>query len=143
MERLILAGCLALLLSACGPVRTDSVTQLSAQEVTALFTEQTVESVSKTHRRTSFTYYRADGHLLQRRYWSWRTGKWRVRSNGKICIDFGKERCRHIELADGQYFKVVKKGKARERLIRYRAFAQGNHLLAPAADWPTSSRFSP
>ena len=133
---LLLAGGLAGCIS--NPVKLSS--QLDAGEVRALFSDRTVESVNQKTGRTSFTYYRPDGRVLQQRYWSRRAGSWRVTADGRICLRFAKERCRAIEYVNGRYYKrVPHKG----RLIRYRRFMPGNVLLGRGERWPRGPVFRP
>ena len=133
----------SLLLGACNTVREAPPQRLNAEQVRQLFADQTVESVNLAKRRTSFTYYHPDGRVLQQRLWSYRTGTWEVRDNGKICLDFGKRRCRYIEQREQNLYKVRKSGGELQRLVRYRRFAGGNQLLAAGEAWPKGKRFTP
>ena len=128
-------------LAACVTTSTLSgERQLNAQEVAKLFSNRTVESYNRRTRQTSFTYYRPDGRILQQRYWSKRSGHWRIEPDGRICLKFDRERCRHIVQRKGRYYKMVpKKGTA----IRYREFVEGNIILARGKRWQSSTEFRP
>lgn len=151
LSRLILlAG--FVLLSACvsSPIKQSS-SSLKAAEVRSLFSGKTVESVSRGSGLTSFTYYAPDGQLQQQRLWSRRSGKWEVLDNGKICLSFGKDRsCRRVvKEADVlgtkvTYYKVHKrKGQKAERVVRYRAFVDGNQLPGAGKGWTKRTALSP
>ncbi|RMG34125.1 MAG: DUF995 domain-containing protein [Gammaproteobacteria bacterium] len=134
----------SLLLSGCQTMPVgQSERLLSSDEVEALFGGKTVESYNLNTRLTSFTFYRPDGHVLQQRFWSWRSGSWRVTPEGKICLKFKRERCRHILAQGERYTKIKRKKGHRVKLVRYRQFLDGNRLSPPNGGWPRSTRFVP
>lgn len=133
---LMLGGCQTL-----SGLRSDRL--LSPEEVKTLFSGRTVESYNRNTRLTSFTYYRPDGRVLQQRFWSWRTGHWRVTPKGKICLKFELERCRYILAEGDRYTKVKRKKGQLTKLVRYRGFLQGNLILRSGSKWPESPRFRP
>jgi len=134
---LLLGGCVS------QPMRSAPQT-LSAQQVEQLFAGKTVESVNRSTGITSFTYYDPDGRVLQSRLWSQRSGKWTVKSNGKVCLTFDKTQCRRIANDNGVYYKLRKrKGEKAKRVVRYRSFHDGNLLLGKNQAWPKVSHFRP
>jgi len=143
--KLLMIVSAALLLGGCmGPVRQAQTQQLTAAEIQSLFSDKTVESVSRSGNTTSFTYYHPDGRVLQQRLWSLRSGHWKVTDDAKICLSFAKTRCRAIQVDDGTYYKVKQsKGKPAEKVVRYRRFAEGNHLLPAGQAWPELAHFRP
>ncbi len=131
----LLAGCMGSV-----PLLPSSSQRLDAAALRAVFTNRTVESYNRNNGLTSFTYYHPDGRVLQQRFWSYRTGSWRVTDDGRICLTFTRERCRHVERVGNTYYKVVpRKGRS----IRYRQFLTGNRLLKAQASWPQSPEFRP
>lgn len=133
---LLLAGCAGLPLGREARV-------LDADEVHRLFTDRTVESYNRNTGLTSFTYYRPDGRVLQRRFWSWRSGSWRVRPDGRICLKFRTERCRRIVAEGDRYYKIAGRDPQAKRLVRYRQFLPGNHIAPPGGRWPRGPVFRP
>ncbi len=104
---------------------------LRAKEVVKLFSGQTVESVTARKGRISHSYYNPDGTLEQSRNGVKRSGKWRVKKNGRICLQFSglKEKCRIIVKEDGQIKKyIVKKNGRHQHSVSYRNFTPGRHL---------------
>lgn len=140
----VLTLVVASLLGGCKTVPVfESERLLSSNEVKALFAGRTAESYNLNTRLTSFTFYRPDGRVLQQRFWSWRTGAWRVTPKGKICLKFQRERCRYILDEGGRYAKVTRKKGQKVKLVRYRGFLEGNRILPPDGKWPRSTRFRP
>lgn len=134
---LLLGGCVS------QPMRTAPQT-LSAKQVEHLFAGKTVESVNRSTGITSFTYYGPDGRVLQSRLWSQRSGKWKVKNNGKVCLTFEKTQCRRVVNDNGVYYKLRKqKGEKAERVVRYRSFRDGNLLLGKHQAWPKVTVFRP
>ncbi len=133
---LLLAGCAGL------PLVREART-LDAGEVRRLFEDRTVESYNRGSGLTSFTYYRPDGRVLQRRFWSWRSGSWRVRPDGRICLKFRTERCRRILSEGGRYYKIAGRDPKARRLVHYRRFLPGNHIAPPGGRWPKGPVFLP
>jgi hypothetical protein len=102
---------------------------LNAAEVTALFSGRTVESVLDSNGRTSLTYYNPNGELNQLQKGIKRNGVWRVRDDGRMCLNFAgeKEKCRIIVKEGAVYSKyIVKKNGQHERIITYKSFRNGN-----------------
>ncbi len=129
----VTAGLAAMLLSACqsGPVRQDDRV-LKGDEVRQLFVGNTVESYNLNTRLNSFTYYHPDGTAVQERLWKRRHGRWSIEGDGRICLSFGKReaKCRHIVRSGGRYYKErTDASGGREKIVRYRYFADGNALI--------------
>jgi len=104
---------------------------LDKKQVTKLFTDQTVESFNLRTGTTSFTYYSPDGKAYQERYWTVRTGQWKVDSNGRMCLSMENKpfSCRHIVKDGKKFFKYRPNSKGKQKkIIRYRQFIQGNAL---------------
>ena len=102
---------------------------LSADEVTLLFSGQTVESVLDSNGRVSLTYYNPNGELNQSQEGNMRHGNWRVRNDGRICLAFeeGSEKCRIIVKEGDVYRKyIVKKNGTHERILYYKSFRAGD-----------------
>jgi len=128
---------IAFALCSCAPLKGQKDTPevqlppgtLTAAEVTALFSGQTVESVLESNGRTSLTYYNPNHELRQLQYGEKRSGFWRVRDDGRICLQLGteKEKCRIIVKEGPTYYKyTVKKNGMHERILAYTSFRQGN-----------------
>lgn len=102
---------------------------LDAASVKALFSGYTVESKLDSSGRVSQTYYNPDGRLRQLQDGAKRDGAWKVRDDGRICLQFGNERekCRIIVKEGETYVKyLVKKNNMHERVLSYTAFRKGN-----------------
>jgi len=132
MTRLLLTSLLLLALAGCttGPAKPPPGT-LTANEVRALFSNQTVESVTFSKGRVSQIYYMANGELHQLRKGKVRTGSWRVNKKGRIClqIDEGDEKCRASVKAGQSYVKyIIRKDGSHEPVVRYISFQPGNPL---------------
>ena len=122
------AGSLLLVISGC-QVKPESA-QLNSAELQALFSNRTVESYNLINGTTSFTYYYADGRVLQERYWQKREGQWRVK-DGQICLamEDKKESCRPVYAEGDRYYKYRLGSDGQpEKIIRYRQFLNGNRL---------------
>lgn len=127
---------LAVLLSGCagiGKHRGESVTlppgTLDAAAVTALFSGKTVESVTDSSGRVSLTYYGANGELRQLQNGAKRSGTWKVRDDGRICLEFpgDSSQCRIIVKEGDIYRKyVVKLNGMHKPVVTYRSFSPGN-----------------
>lgn len=104
---------------------------LTKKEVVELFSGQTVESVTVKKSRVSLTYYDPSGAVEQLRKGVTRTGTWRVKRNGRICLTmegFG-EKCRIIVKDKNGYAKyIVKKNGHHKKSVTYREFVSGRHL---------------
>lgn len=104
---------------------------LKKKQVIKLFSDQTVESVTARKSRVSHTYYAPDGSVEQVRNGTKRYGKWRVRSDARICLQMEdrKEKCRIIVKEDDEYKKyIVKKNGHHQHSVSYRNFAKGKQL---------------
>jgi hypothetical protein len=102
---------------------------LDAAAVEALFSGKSVESVIDKSGRVSLTYYNPNGELRQLQKGEKRSGTWKVRSDGRICLQFeGQDRqCRIIVLDGGTYRKyIVKRDGNHEQILTYRLFRDGN-----------------
>lgn len=119
----------------CASLTTDRASvplppgTLNRAEVTALFSDHTVESVLDSNRRVSFTYYNPNGGVRQLQNGQKRSGLWRVRDNGRICLQLGAEteQCRIIVKEVTGYSKyIVKKNGQHQRILTYTSFVQGN-----------------
>jgi len=103
--------------------------KMDSEEVRALFTGKTVESVLIKTGRVSLTYYNPDGTLSQLQKGKNRSGTWMVRGDGRICLQFGDEKrmCRIIvKEGDGYAKYIFKRDGNHERIITYRSFKDGN-----------------
>lgn len=102
---------------------------LDAEQVTELFSGKTVESVTAVRGRVSLSFYDVDGSLRQTRNDQTRSGKWRVRKDGRICLQMENflEKCRII-VKDGDVYKkyIVKKNGRHQNSVNYRKFWVGN-----------------
>lgn len=105
---------------------------LNAAEVVALFSDRTVLTRTVTQKRESLTYYHPDGEVRQRRDGTTRRGFWRVRDDGRICMQMEefREKCRIIvREADGGYRKyIVRKNGPHQPTVDYLAFERGDRL---------------
>jgi len=131
---LFTAMLLAVLLNGCAGIgKHRSVTlppgTLDAAAVTALFSGKTVESVTDNSGRISLTYYNPNGELRQLQNGEKRSGAWKVRSDGRICLDFpgGSSQCRII-VKEGEIYRkyVVKRDGEHQPVVTYRSFSEGN-----------------
>jgi len=104
---------------------------LKKEQVIKLFSGQTVESVTASKSRVSLTYYDPDGAVEQLRNGDKRYGKWRVRSDARICLQMEdrSEKCRIIVKEGDQYKKyIVKKNGRHQHSVSYRKFAPGKQF---------------
>lgn len=104
---------------------------LNAMELRTLFSGQTVKS-KNAGGAVSLTYYAPDGTLQQHRDGQLRTGSWKIKSNGRICLEMEQEedgKCRIIARENNQYIKyVVKKDGQHQPVVTYISFEPGNRL---------------
>lgn len=101
---------------------------LNSREVTALFSDQTVESVTADRGRTSLTYYASDGGVVQLRNGQKRVGTWRVTQSGRMCLQMegSEEKCRVLVAEGGEIRKyIVKKNGHHQHSVSYRKFTPG------------------
>ncbi len=104
---------------------------LKSKEIVKLFSGQTVESVTARKGRVSLSYYSPNGALEQLREGMKRSGKWRVKKNGRICLQFEnlKEKCRIIVRQKGKIKKyIVRKNGRHQHSVSYRNFIPGRQL---------------
>jgi len=103
---------------------------LDRTQVMALFEDRTVESRTVNKRRFSVTYYHPEGEVRQLRDDNKRYGFWRVRPNGRICLQMEtlKEKCRIIvRVPGGSYRKyIVRKNGQHQPTVDYVRFWKGN-----------------
>lgn len=103
---------------------------LGSSEVTALFFNKTVKSRNKGG-DVSLTYYSPNGILEQTRDGKTRTGTWKVRSDGRICLTMtGEEgKCRYVLKENNEFskYELGKKGKIK-KVVTYLSFQSGNQL---------------
>ena len=103
---------------------------LNAAQVTALFSGKTVESVLDSSGRVSLTYYNPNGQLRQLQEGQLRNGQWRVRDDGRICLQFAgnsDDKCRIIVKEGTVYRKyIVKLNGQHQPVITYKSFRDGN-----------------
>ena len=104
---------------------------LKKEQVIELFSGQTVESVTANKSRVSHSYYDPDGTVEQLRNGDKRYGKWRVRSDARICLQMEdlEEKCRIIVKEGDEYKKyIVKKNGHHQHSVSYRKFAPGKQF---------------
>ncbi len=105
---------------------------LSAAEVTRLFSDKTVETRTVVKQRGSLTYYHPAGEVVQQRDGTTRRGFWRVRSDGRICLQMEEleEKCRIIVrgLGGGYRKYIVRKNGLHQPTVDYLGFVDGNQL---------------
>lgn len=104
---------------------------LNKKEIITLFSGQTVESVTNSKSRVSHTYYAPDGSVEQIRNGKMRYGKWRVKSDARICLQMEdrREKCRIIVKEGDEYKKyIVKKNGRHQHSVSYRNFVKGKQF---------------
>lgn len=137
MQVLLVILLATLLATGCGPAMAKKGKNkvplppgtLDAAAVTALFSGKTVESVLDSNGRVSLTYYNPNGELRQLQDGERRSGVWRVRDDGRICLAFAGsgEKCRAIVKEGAGYAKyIIKKTGQHERVLTYKSFRNGN-----------------
>lgn len=112
------------------PAKLQS-TQLNEQEVRLLFTEKTVISQNVKTGTISASYYTEDGKVRQYRKGKLRTGEWRVKKNGKKCMQMQskEESCRVVKLDEnGLYRKYKPEPYALQPVVVYHSFISDNSL---------------
>jgi len=134
---LLLAACALLLGLASFQARADAVVRLpsgtlTAKEVVKLFSDRTVETRTVVKKRESLTYYHPDGEVVQQRNGTTRHGFWRVRKDGRICLQMEEleEKCRIIVrgLGGGYRKYIVRKNGLHQPTVDYLNFVEGNQL---------------
>lgn len=131
-NRLILAIVIAaaLTLGGCASFIEEHKRTLSQAEVRAMFTHHTVTSVNADSGKRSVTYY-SRKKVRQLRDGALRTGTWRVKRNGLMCMTMGTDRevCRLVRRdADGVYRKYKPSLFDTEPTVYYESFIAGNQL---------------
>ena len=104
---------------------------LNKKQLVALFSDQTVETVTAKNGRASLSYYGPSGSVEQLREGIKRRGKWRVNKADRICLQMQnlKEKCRIVVKQANSYKKyIVKKNGQHQHSVTYRTFTAGNHL---------------
>jgi hypothetical protein len=128
----VLALMLGFFLAACAVPQSIVLPSgtLNADQVSALFMNKTVTSVTVASGRESVSYYDPNGDVRQLRKGERRNGVWRITKNGRICLKFdAKEKCRIIVKEEGDYRKyVVKKSGQHRPVVDYKSFKSGNTL---------------
>ncbi|MCB1755864.1 MAG: hypothetical protein KDJ38_10100 [Gammaproteobacteria bacterium] len=120
----------------CTAIQRSPSHQLGAAEVRDLFVDHTVTSRNLNTGTKSVSYYDPDGTVRQIRSDRYRTGHWRIRKSGEICLQMerNQESCRFIKLdADNIYRKYRHGDSGLEPIIVYDApdaFVRGERLPA-------------
>ena len=131
---LITGGLLAVisLLPGCAFLKpAPQENRLRAEEIRLLFSERTVVSQNVKTGTISISYYEKNGRVRQLRDGSLRTGKWRIRRNGQICMQMmsKKENCRVVKQnAENLYYKYRPGLFDSKPVIAYHSFVSGNRL---------------
>jgi len=137
LYRILVLTLLTLTAWGCAPASKPDVDvvlpagTLNAAEVTALFSDKTVESVVVGSGRVSTTYYDPNGQVRQLQNGQQRVGTWQVREDGRMCLDMedGGDKCRIIVKEGDTYRKyIVKLSGKHQHVIDYRSFRNGNPL---------------
>jgi len=104
---------------------------LDSDEISVLFNNKTVYSITAVRGRESVSYYDSNGEVRQMRNGVKRTGHWRVTEKGRICLQMEDlpEKCRIIVKEKGIYKKyIVRKNGEHQHSVTYQAFRNGNPL---------------
>lgn len=104
---------------------------LRSEEITALFSNRTVYTITAVKGRTSVSYYAQDGGVRQMRNGIKRSGHWRVTENDRMCLQMENlpEKCRIIVAEKDGYKKyIVRKNGFHQLTIIYQNFVEGNIL---------------
>lgn len=129
IKRVVLIATLILFSTGCQMLAMkDENVKLTSAQVVALFQGHTVESQSLSTGVTSFTFYAADGSVIQERHWGKRLGKWKVNELGEICLSMEENpfKCREIHQVGEKYYKYrLKKSGKLVKVVRYRQFIPG------------------
>jgi hypothetical protein len=130
------------------PVKTDSLSgdvvviagdELSATEVTKLFSGKTVDgiNVKKENLKPYKAYFNPDGTIQAKHWygkkhlkWRKRNGKWWIDNKGHICVkweDKDKKKCMVIE-KEGEIYRQyrIKKDGSRKHVATFEKFTDGN-----------------
>lgn len=119
-----------LTLGGCATLVEQSTQTLSQAEVKALFTRHTVTSVNAGSGKRSVTYY-TPSRVQQVRDGARRSGTWRVKRNGLMCMTMGTnpEVCRFVRRdPDGVYRKYKPGFIDTKPTVYYESFVPGNQL---------------
>lgn len=105
---------------------------LRADQVITLFSDKTVQTRTVVKKRKSLTYYHPEGEVVQLRNGIMRRGHWRVRDDGRICLQMEEleEKCRIIVrgLGGGYRKYIVRKNGLHQPTVDYLDFLEGNQL---------------
>ncbi|GGC04664.1 hypothetical protein GCM10011352_33580 [Marinobacterium zhoushanense] len=127
----MLGGAMALgILAGCQIKPQIEKTQLTGDELRALFVGKTVESYSLSSGATSFSYYYPDGRVEQVRYWESREGRWKISDDNQICLSMEDKdfSCRPVFREGDRYYKYRLEGDQWVKILRYRQFLDGRYL---------------
>lgn len=119
-----------LTLGGCATMVEQSKQTLSQAEVRALFTRHTVTSVNAESGKRSVTYY-TPSRVRQIRDGQRRTGTWRVKRNGLMCMTMGTnpEVCRFVRRDSDGVLRKYKPGFIDPKpTVYYESFVPGNQL---------------
>ena len=107
------------------PVSAQADTQLSRDEVTALFAGKTVHYTVVPRKLKVVAYFTADGEARELRDGKPDNHPWWVKDNGAHCIQFKgkKPGCRKVFRRDDGTHVKYRKGKV---LVEYHSFVEGN-----------------
>jgi hypothetical protein len=113
--------------------------ELSALEVTKLFSGKTVEGVNveKLRLKSYKAYFDPNGairarHWYSKKQYNWRrrNGEWWIDGKGRICVkweDRDKKKCMVIEKEKGVYRQYkIKKNGSRKHVATFKKFIDGN-----------------
>ena len=104
--------------------------ELSAAEVTELFSGKTVEGINVNKGYSFKAYFDPNGTVRAKYAVGGRQGKWRVDKKGRKCIkweDQRKEKC-FVLVKEGEVYKEfkIKKDGRRKHLSTFKKFTEGN-----------------
>jgi hypothetical protein len=122
----IILGCLI----ALGGTTALADNELSAAEVTELFSGKTVEGINVGKGYSFKAYFDPNGTVRAKYPVGGRQGKWRVDKKGRKCIkweDQSKEKC-FVLVKEGEVyeeFKIKKDGR-RKHVATFKKFTEGN-----------------
>jgi hypothetical protein len=104
--------------------------ELSAAEVTELFSGKTVEGINVSKGYSFKAYFDPNGTVRAKYAVGGRQGKWRVDKKGRKCIkweDQPKEKC-FVLVNEGEVYKEfkIKKDGRRKHVATFKKFTEGN-----------------
>lgn len=115
----------------CGTAIRARSHQLSAAEVHARFSDQTITSRNLKTGTESVSFYNQDGTVNQIRDGRLRTGKWRVKKDGQKCMAMQskRERCRIVKRDADNVYRTYKPGYLwSQPIIAFQSFVPGDQL---------------